>query len=180
MNTETISTILNPIRMQILKAVMFHKQATPKMIAEQLPGVPIASLYRHLNKMIEENVLEIVSEQKVRGAMEKTVKVRENPLQTMTLRAEELKKADVLELFYSFSVAQMMDMTAYVGEDEVAIEKNHLSFRSYILNLSDEEVLSFIREVQAIINKYGPATSNDQNRPHKFSFALIPERLEKK
>lgn len=180
MNTETISTILNPIRMQILKAVMFHKQATPKMISEQLPGVPIASLYRHLNKMIEENVLEIVGEQKVRGAMEKTVKVRENPLQSMQLRAEDLTKSDLLELFYSFSVAQMMDMTAYVGEDDFPVEKNHLSFRSYILNLKDDEVLSFIKEVQAIINKYGPNPSNEQNRPHKFTFALIPERLEKK
>ena len=46
--------ILHPVRMRILQNLA-TRNLTPLQLAEELVNVPQATLYRHLNKLVEEN-----------------------------------------------------------------------------------------------------------------------------
>jgi len=43
--------VLHPVRMRILLAVAHGQQMTPLALAAQLPGVPQATLYRHIKAL---------------------------------------------------------------------------------------------------------------------------------
>src|SRR4029434_348676 len=48
------------------------KQLTTKQIAQELPEIPQASLYRHMGLLVENELLEVVDERVVNGATERT------------------------------------------------------------------------------------------------------------
>lgn len=176
MNSTKLSTLLNPVRMQLLKLLMIRSTATPKALSDALPDIPTTSLYRHLKVMEEEQIIEVASEKKIRGTFEKTYRIKENPLQDLTKDGNEISKADLLTLFYSFSLAQMMDMSEYLGEDGYPIEPGHLSFKSYLLALDDAEVHAFAKDLRGLVDKYRHLSDQRHSRNHKFAFSLIPER----
>ena len=84
-----INTILHPVRMRIMQSLLGGKELTAQEISKRVSDVPQASLYRHLNRLLEAEVLEVVEENKVRGTMEK-VYALSNQLETMT--AKEVKE----------------------------------------------------------------------------------------
>ena len=84
-----INTILHPVRMRIMQSLLGGKELTAQEISNRVSDVPQASLYRHLNSLLEAEVLEVVEENKVRGTMEK-VYALSNQLETMT--AKEVKE----------------------------------------------------------------------------------------
>lgn len=66
------NVLTHPVRLRIVLALVGDRQLTTAQLAEALPDVPIASLYRHIASLYEAGVLEVVSERKVRAMTERT------------------------------------------------------------------------------------------------------------
>ncbi|MDD3477266.1 MAG: helix-turn-helix domain-containing protein [Candidatus Izemoplasmatales bacterium] len=176
MSSNPMSTLLNPVRLQILKTLLVIEKATPKEMGDQLKDVPTTTLYRHLNTMIEEGVLEIVSEKQKRGTMERTYRIRKNPLPSLRLHADEMSASELLELFYSFSISQMMDFSQMLGKENPKVESDHIGFSTYLLHLNDEELKNFKSDLGNILKVYGVKTEHEGSRIHKFSLTFLPEQ----
>ncbi|MCA9569114.1 MAG: helix-turn-helix domain-containing protein [Myxococcales bacterium] len=67
--------LLHPIRIRIVQAVAAAGEATTAAIAETLADVPPATLYRHVGKLLEADVLQVVGSRQARGATERTLAV---------------------------------------------------------------------------------------------------------
>ena len=78
MSNKKIDNILHPIRMKVLQTLIGGRQLTVQQIGERLTDVPQATLYRHLNKLLETEILTVVAEKKVRGTTEKVLAINEN------------------------------------------------------------------------------------------------------
>ena len=61
----------NSIRLRIWAYVLNAEQATTKDIAEHMPDVPVPTLYRHINFLIEQEAILVKEERKVRGSRER-------------------------------------------------------------------------------------------------------------
>jgi DNA-binding transcriptional ArsR family regulator len=61
---------LHPVRLRILMAVA-GRQLTVQQMAKLLDGIPQATLYRHVNALADCDILQVVSENPVRGTTEK-------------------------------------------------------------------------------------------------------------
>jgi hypothetical protein len=66
------NVLTHPVRLRIVLSLVGDRQLTTAEIAEELPDVPIASLYRHIGSLFDAGVLEVVSERKVRAMTERT------------------------------------------------------------------------------------------------------------
>lgn len=64
--------VLHPVRLRILQEVAL-REVTTAQLREALPDVTPATLYRHVKAMLDAEVLTVVSERKVRGAVERTL-----------------------------------------------------------------------------------------------------------
>src|SRR5690349_5071480 len=92
--------ILHPLRLRLLQTLA-GRQLTASALGAALPEVPQATLYRHLKALVEGEVLEIVAERPVRGAVERVYALREGG---GFLTKEEFAAMDLEEHRRSFRV----------------------------------------------------------------------------
>ena len=78
--TEATSTsaslILHPVRMRDPPSRSDGESLTAQGLADILPDVARATLYRHSTILVDGGLIEVVGEQRVRGAVERTYTLR--------------------------------------------------------------------------------------------------------
>ena len=72
--SNDVQALMHPARIRILTALA-EREATPHEIAAAMPGIPKASLYRHLNILRAVGAIREVREYRVRGVYEKVYAV---------------------------------------------------------------------------------------------------------
>ena len=68
--------LLHPVRLRIVQAFLGDRALTTSELRTELPDVPAGSLYRHVARLVDGGVLAVVSERRVRGALERTYVLR--------------------------------------------------------------------------------------------------------
>lgn len=170
-----INTILHPARMRIMQSLLGSKELTAYEISQRVPDVPQASLYRHLNKLLEAEVLEVVKENKVRGTMEK-VYALSNQLETLT--ANEVKEAsrqDHFGFFFSFLTNLLGDYEQYLQQENIDLEKDGVSYRQVSIFLSDEELKDLLTEMRTIVGKVMDNEPTTERKLRTISTIVIPK-----
>lgn len=143
--------ILHPVRMKILQTLASGRRKTVQQIGEQLTEVPQATLYRHLKKLLDAEIIEVVEENQVRGTVEKVYALPQN---NQLLSREELLKAgpdEHLNYFIRFLGSVLMNFEEYIRQPKYDFEKDLVSFRMATLYASDEEYSEFIKKYVELI-----------------------------
>lgn len=68
---SSFDLLMHPVRMQIIQAFIGGKRMSVQELGGRLAEVPPATLYRHLNALVEGGVLTVAEERRVRGAIER-------------------------------------------------------------------------------------------------------------
>lgn len=174
MNQEVLKSLLNPVRMKIFQFVLMNPDATTAQIANELPDVPQASLYRHVNKMVQDEILKVVSENKVRGVYEKVYAIQNNPLAAVNKIVEEGDREQLYMICYTFAMSLLMDFGSYLKRDTIDLQADKVGFRSIPLYMTDEESDQFIQNMHALIQESMHQETNEGRTLRKYSYAFMP------
>lgn len=177
MDNKILSGLLNPIRMRMMQIVLKSQTATTRMFADDLPNVPPASLYRHINRLVEDGILEVCGENKIRGTVEKVYRLRHNPFQEMEALGTSGHKEEHDNLFYTFAMTLLSDFNQYTSRKGYDFVKDQVGFRSFPLYLNDEECLEFLDGLKGLLQNVidnGPAEGRSLR---KFSFTVMPTEI---
>src|SRR5262245_35534684 len=68
---DTLELLLHPVRIRIVHAMAGGRTLTTAGLCARLPDVPKTTVYRHVSLLAASGVLEVVGEQRVRGAIER-------------------------------------------------------------------------------------------------------------
>lgn len=68
--------LLHPVRLRIVQVMLGREELTTKTLADKLPDVASATLYRHVSALVDGGVLEVVSERRLRGSVERSLRLR--------------------------------------------------------------------------------------------------------
>ena len=71
MKNDVAKLMIHPVRMRILMSLSRNPACT-RQLHRALPDIPVASLYRHVRRLREGGLIEVVSTRRVRGAEELT------------------------------------------------------------------------------------------------------------
>lgn len=170
-----VMELLNPVRIKIIQSVLDKGETTSKELAELLPDIAIASLYRHIKKLIDLDVLEIVSEMQIRGTIERTFKVKYNPFESIT---EAMDQGDVslhFQMFFSFLMSQLSDFSSYT-RTPYDMKEDMVGFRTYPFYMSIEETQNFYEALSNVFNKYLHLEAEPHRKLMKFSFSMMPSK----
>jgi hypothetical protein len=115
------------------------------MIAEDVPNVPTASLYRHINKLVEDNIIEVCEENKIRGTVEKVYQLKGNPFQEIEEIGVKNNKDSHYNLFYGYAMSLLNDFNHYLSVPDYDMLKDKVGFHSYPVYLSDDECDEFYK-----------------------------------
>jgi DNA-binding transcriptional ArsR family regulator len=175
MNQSTVNLVLHPIRMRILMALAGHER-TVGQLGELLADVPQATLYRHIKLLADSGILIVVSENPVRGTVEKVYTLDANHA---SLRPDELDQLDAdshMRLFVGFIASLLDDYARYLaGSQTIDLVADGVGYRKVILNLSQSELVEMSQTLNLALKPYLALPTAPERQARLFSTVLMPD-----
>ena len=165
-----IGLVLHPVRLRILQA-MAGRELTTAQLRERLPDVTPATLYRHVATLLDADVLTVVSERKIRGAVERTMAIGPRDAHVGIDEAEHLDPDRARQAFAAFIGAitgQVDDHLASAVPDLWS----RFGFGATVLHIDDADRDALQNEIGALIARHlEPVDGKD---PVTFATVLVP------
>ena len=175
MKDSKADLILHPVRFRILGLLVGGRRMSALEMAEALPDIPQATLYRHLNKLYKGGVLTVANERQVRGTVEKIYAL---PDKQAVLSAADLAHADRddhLRYFMTFVASLVDDYGRYLRQPSVDLEADGVGYRQVPLYLTDEEFAEFVQAIRPPIREAMANSPEPGRRRRLFTTIIIPE-----
>ncbi|WP_043932939.1 helix-turn-helix domain-containing protein [Bacillus sp. EB01] len=171
MDFDRTKLILHPVRMKILQALVNGRKLTAFKLLDHLKDVPQATLYRHLNKLLEAGFIEVVQENQIRGTVEKVYALKQIPQAPL----ETISKEQHLELFFTFLTQLMGSYEQYLSSEDYDLVRDGVSFRVARMHLTDKEFMELIQKMGGLIGEAMMNEPSAERRPRNFATIIIPE-----
>jgi hypothetical protein len=162
---KSAELLLHPIRLRIIGAFLGDRKLTTADLRAELPDVPPTSLYRHLGHLIDAGVLDVVSERRVRGTVERTYVLRAAPpvpsADLASWTADDHRRA-----FYGYMAALLADFDRYLEQEHIDLPRDGAGYRMAGLWMTDEELGELTRGFVSLLQPYlaNPATPDRRRR----------------
>lgn len=168
--------ILHPVRLRILMAVA-GREMTVSAIAQQLPDVAQATLYRHVNTLAEAGVLQVVAENPVRGTVEKTYALPDPSIAHLTPDdVREASKEDHQRFFTAFLGMLSAQFARYLDTTETPdFVADGVGYQSLPLYLSDAEFADFQAQINSIFLQYMDHEPAPERQRRLVSITIMPD-----
>ncbi len=148
MKKDINSIMLNPSRMRIVQVVASQPTITANDICEKIVDIPRTTLYRHINILIESNVLSVVDEKKVRGSLERTLALNAAELNAQNDGADMPQQAlKFLLSIYTRFEKSFANINRTDGTNKVFLNNT-------VMMMDDKEFDDFLSELQSLLVKY--------------------------
>lgn len=175
MKDSKLELMLHPVRLRILQAAIGGRNVTAQQLAEMLPDVPPATLYRHLNKLLHGGILVVVAQNQVRGTTEKVYALPEHALTLTPVDLSRLTRDDHMRYFMTFVATLLEDYQRYLQQDEPNLVADGVMYRQATLYLSDEEMVELLQTIGSAIQQAMANSPGPDRRRRTLSTVLIPE-----
>jgi DNA-binding transcriptional ArsR family regulator len=174
MDPKIIKGLFNPVRIKIIFVLNAKQECTTKELQDELQDIPQASLYRHINSLVKYGVIEVIKEEKKRGALERTYRLKYDPYDKMQEQAIKGDKDSVGEVFYYYIMTLLAEFTTYLNKETTNLVEDGVGFRSFPMYVTEEEHQAFVNDLGAIIQNHMQHPSRKDRRLRKFSFVYMP------
>ncbi len=145
-----VNFILHPIRMRIIQWILTQQETTAAEISSALPDVPQATLYRHINKLLEAEAIKVIRENQTRGTVEKVISLNIKQGQIKPLADIETPQ-EHFEAFFSFLMILLGDFQDVLKENSTSLKEKGVMYRQSKVFLNDEELIEIAGKIQEIL-----------------------------
>jgi len=177
MKPSKANLLFHPVRLRIAQLLTGGRHLTAHQIAQRVPQVPQASLYRHLHLLVEGRVLTVADERQVqnRNLVEKVYTL---DLAAATLHAEDLahtSKDDHRRYFTLFLLMLLADFERYLQAGERPdVIADVVDYQHHTLYLSDAEAQQLLADVQAVRVAAQAKPPSPERRRRYLALTLMP------
>jgi DNA-binding transcriptional ArsR family regulator len=166
--------ILHPVRMKIIQSLVNGRKLTVQQLTERIKDVPQATLYRHMNTLLEADFIEVVQENQIRGTVEKVFALKEQT----TLAQEEFlnwSKEEHIELFFTFTTQLLGLYENYLNKGDVDLVKDGAGYRVANVHVTDEEYVELVQKIGALIQEVSKNEPSPERKVKNLATIVIPE-----
>lgn len=174
--TQTKSDLLlHPVRLRLVTELA-GRQMTPGQLAAVLPDVAQATLYRHINRLVEGGVFEVVAEQVVNGATERTYGVVAGSERLTAVEMQSVSAEQHIRYFSTFAAALIDAFTRYTQQSDPAnFASEGLSYNRAIIYLTDEERAAFQEQIMNLVGGVMANQPTPERQRYTLASVTIPE-----
>ena len=166
--------LLHPVRLRIVQAFLGDRALTTSALSSELSDVPPASLYRHVARLVDAGVLQVVAERRVRGALERTYVLR---LAAASIGLDEIaamSAEDHRQMFMAFAAGLLADFDRYLQRGDVDLLRDGVSYRLAGLWLDDAEYADLLRDLVRVLQPRLANAPKKGRRRRILASVLLP------
>ena len=166
--SDTYKLLMNSTRLRIVQACLLLKEATTTQLAQELPDIAQATLYRQIKTLEKAGFLYVIKENRIRGTIEKVFAIKENPLQdgASSKEIKQIIEMGLLSIMGTFS--------SYLKGEDADPAKDLYFMGTSTLMLSDEEMLAFTDRIGQTINEVISNKPNKERKARRITFISSP------
>jgi len=168
---EIADLMLHPVRLRIVHAGMDGLPFTTSQLCARLPDISKATIYRQVAVLVDGGMVDLVGEERVRGAVERTYRL--HPSRT-AIDAAAMTNADHQRGFAAAIAALLAEFNVYVGQPDANPLADSVSYRQFSLWLTEDEKAAFIEEMAVAIRARMINPPSPERRRHLASTILFP------
>ncbi len=148
MTKDIYDVMLNPTRMRIVQIFASNKTMTTNKICEIICDVPRTTLYRHINILIEADILTVIEENKIRGSVERILALNASKINEQNTMDNAPQQA------FSFLMNTYSKFEKYFNKENFTPGSNKIFFNNTVMMMDDQEFELFLSELQSLLIKY--------------------------
>jgi hypothetical protein len=171
---DSADLLLHPVRLRIVQAFLGGRPLTTAQLSSELSDIPAASLYRHVARLVKAGVLQVVSERKVRGALERTYMLR---LAAAAIQPDDLAAMtaeDQRQAFMAFIAGLLGDFDRYLAGGDLDLLRDGVSYRMVSLWLDDAEYADLARDLARALQPRMANVPAEGRRRRAIAYVLGP------
>jgi DNA-binding transcriptional ArsR family regulator len=171
---DTVDLLLHPVRLRIVHALSGGRVVTTADLVARLPDVSKATVYRQVSLLAEAGILEVAGEQRVRGFIERSYRLR---AERAVISAETAASATADDHRRVFAVAMailMAEFNTYLDRADADPVADLVGYRQHSVWLSPAERASMIEELRSVIAPRLGLAPSPERRQHLISPILFP------
>jgi hypothetical protein len=162
--------MLHPVRMRIMAALAGGRDLTTTQVCARLPDVSRVTVYRQIAQLVEGGCIEIAGEQRVRGAVERRYRLRQDRPTINTDMAAEMTAEDHRNGFAAALAVLIAEFNSYLDGGDANPATDGVGYRQAVLWLSPDE---FTALIHALLSTLQPAIANAP-APDRTPYLLSP------
>ena len=176
MTDERTNLVLHPIRLQLMRALV-NRQLSIAQLLEELEHLPIATAYRHINKLLTAGLIYVCEERIVKGTIERIFALPQNSLMANEA-PPKINKDEQFSYFSTFVATLLDDYKHYLEEGVTDSPKEGVGYRSMQLFLSDNELAAMAKDLHKVMMPYLDLKPKRGRIARIFSTVLVPKKSE--
>jgi DNA-binding transcriptional ArsR family regulator len=174
MAMDVTELLLHPVRLRIVQAAFDGQPFTTSQLCDLLPDVSKATVYRQVALLAEGRLLEVVSEERIRGTVERRYRLHRQRAAidneaTATLTLEDHRRG-----FTAVVASLLAEFEVYLGRPGADPFSDKVSYPQFSLWLSDAEKAELIDEVGASLRSRLANDPSPKRRRHLLTTILFP------
>ena len=164
--------LLHPVRLRIVKAFLGERALTTKQLAAELPDVPAGSIYRHVARLTDAGVLQVVAKRRVRAVTERTYTLRMYAAQMQPEEIAAMTLDEHVNAFLAYIAGLLGDFDRYIATKPEHPGQDGAGYRLAAMWLTDAELAEYIRDL-AQISQPRLAKAPDAGRRRRMLYTVL-------
>jgi len=173
--------ILHPVRMRVLLALASGVPIAVSEIHDQMPDVPLATLYRHLKALREGGIVAMAdeppsssTEKRTRGAIEHRFVLQSGAAFLGPTDLANATADDHVRWFASFVASLLGAFGRYAAAGVPDLARDGVGYNAVVLQLSDEELAAMSVAVNSALRPFIANPSGEGRTPRLLATILLP------
>lgn len=148
---DSLELLAHPVRLRVIHAMRGGRVLTIGQLCDRIPDVSKATVYRHIDLLQAGGVLEVAEERRVRGAVERSYRLRQDRAVIDPDTVEAMSPDDHRRAFAAAMAALLAEFNAYLDRDDTDPATDLVGYRQHALWLSRDELRDMIDDLRTVI-----------------------------
>jgi DNA-binding transcriptional ArsR family regulator len=171
---RTTDLLLHPVRLRIVHALFNGQELTTAQLGVRLPETSKVTVYRQVALLVEGGFLEVAGEQRVRGAVERRYRLRQDRPVIDSGVANEMSIEDHRRGFAAAMAVLMAEFNSYIDREGADPIADRVSYRQGMLWLSPDELTNLTRRMVEVVGDSVANKPAPDRTPYLLSPILFP------
>ncbi|GAA0359324.1 helix-turn-helix domain-containing protein [Bacillus horti] len=169
--------LLHPIRMRIIQALLLENALTVAQLVIKLGNVPQATIYRHINLLLEAQMIEVTDTKRVQGTVERYFSVAKENLSIPEAEMRAASQEDTLRYLTAFHTSLLQQAEDYIMHTPAEnYEKDGFGFWQIPLHLTEDQYQQFSVRFKELLQDFEGHEAGPGTKSRLFSGMFIPQK----